>query len=148
MKISFVIIIDDVKKLDKKLNELSFIKNKQIILIGNEKYKDKYNKYEYYIDNCENYSKSFNNVLKNIDGDIINFSLSSSYILKKGLKESINIFSKEKQNIYSFIEYKKYNSTKLKIVDKQYSIINIEEDNSKLNLYIELFSCDFINILF
>ena len=39
MKYSFIILIDDEKKLENKLKEISSIKDLQIILIGEEKYK-------------------------------------------------------------------------------------------------------------
>ena len=137
MKYSFIILIDDEKKLENKLKEISSIKDLQIILIGEEKYKEKYSNYEYYIDNIENYSKSLNKILSKIKGKYINFSLSNSIITKKDLKNITNIIESTDSKIYAVNEYKKFLGVKLKKYNDDYLKISINDNYSEFTLNID-----------
>lgn len=130
MKYTFIIIIDDEKKLDNKIKRINILKDFQLILIGTEKQKKIVSKYDnaiYIKDNLENIAKSLNIAKEKATGDYINFSYASSWIEEKGLKQlQKNISNKNDIIIFSsqfFEDRKKHYEESLPNL-KQESIIN------------------------
>ena len=83
MKYSFIILIDNIKNLQKKLDYLNNLDYKEIIIIGPDDYKG----------------------IKVAKGEYVNISYSSSYIDSDSLKELNALINKKEKNlIYRFNE--------------------------------------------
>ena len=88
MDFTFVIIIDDITKLEKKMSYLKSLKTSQYIFIGPGKYKDQleylYN-CKYIEDSLSNVADAYNKSFEFIEGRYVNFSYASGFINKKDL---------------------------------------------------------------
>lgn len=117
MKYSFVIILDDEKKLKNKLNNIPSSFNKEIIMVGTKKYLDKYkDKYPFIVYENKNYADALNESLNIITGDYVNFSFASSYIEKGGLEKLENSIKSNKiERVYQFNSFKNFIINKQKL---------------------------------
>ena len=99
MKYSFIVLLDEIDNIKKKLRYLNVFKNKEVIIIGPKEYEDDYNCDNYIVDDLTNIATSINKGIEIVSGDYINISYSSSYIKPSSLKK---IKNDSMNNIYRF----------------------------------------------
>lgn len=90
--VSFVIMLDNLDFLEKKVNNIVSLSDYQLIFIGNRKLKNEISKkYNcvYIVDDLKDYSVGLNKSFKYINGDYVNFSFASSVILANSLKKAV-----------------------------------------------------------
>ena len=101
MRYSFIILLDNIDCIKKKLDYLNCLNNKEIIIIGPSEYKNKFD--NYIVDDLSNMGSILNKVINEANGQYINISYASSYIDSDGLKELNNLINKgSSNNIYRF----------------------------------------------
>ena len=111
MRYSFIILLDNIDCIKKKLDYLDNINNKQIIIIGPGEYKKDYD--NYIVDDFSNIAVALNKAINDANGEYINISYASSYLdtasinklnslIDNGSKSSIYRFNDVSSNVRNY----------------------------------------------